>query len=269
MLENIKMSLKQKLDKLYNTYNRKKYVHPDPVEFLHDYKDIREREIVGLIAASLAYGRVKQILQSISYVLGIMGPSPAEFLASVTPAALRKDFSNFRHRFADGDHFAALLLGTKQTLLTFGSLYDCFLSGIHSRDTTTLSALTFFVRNLTNTGNRSAGHLIPLPERGSACKRLQLFLRWMVRKDAVDPGGWAAVSASRLVVPLDVHMHKVGLGLGFTSRKLADMQAALEITAGFREMVPEDPVRYDFALTRLGIRREADMETFLNNARIH
>ena len=259
------MPIKQKLDKLYQTYNRKRYLHPDPLEFLHQYNDMREREIVGLIAASLAYGRVKQILHSVSIVLKIMGPSPVHYIKAADRGRLFKDFSRFRHRFAGGDQLAALLMGIKHLIISYGSLYDCFLTGLKKADTTTLSALTFFVRNLTNTGNRSPGHLVPLPERGSACKRLNLFVRWMVRKDAVDPGGWQAVPASKLIVPLDVHMHRVGLGLGLTSRTHADMRTALEITAAFKKIRPKDPVRYDFALTRLGIRREADLDAFLKD----
>ncbi len=95
--------------------------------------------------------------------------------------------------------------------------------------------------------------LLPSPGKGSACKRLNLFLRWMVRSDDVDPGGWSGVDAGKLIVPLDTHMHRMGLEVGLTRRKQADMQAALEVTRAFRTIAPEDPVRYDFALTRLGI----------------
>jgi len=101
--------------------------------------------------------------------------------------------------------------------------------------------------------------LLPCPEKGSACKRYHLYLRWMVRKDAVDPGGWDGISASKLIVPLDVHMHRICMGLGLTSRAQADLKTALEVTQRFRAIVPEDPVRYDFALTRTGIRNDLDL----------
>lgn len=257
------MVLKRKLDRLYQTYNRKRYLHPDPLEFLHQYENTADREIVGLIAACLAYGRVKQILKSVSSVLEIMGPSPAGYIYTVPPRRIKKDFSEFRHRFASGAHMVSLMLGIKQMAATYGSLHACFLAGQKQRDDNILPALTSFVRILTGTGIRAAGHLIPLPERGSACKRLNLFLRWMVRRDAVDPGGWDSVPASKLIIPLDVHMHRVGLGLGFTDRRQADMKTALEITAGFTKIAPEDPVRYDFALTRLGIRSDENLENFL------
>ncbi|MBW2226086.1 MAG: DUF2400 family protein, partial [Deltaproteobacteria bacterium] len=113
-------------------------------------------------------------------------------------------------------------------------------------------------------GKNKPGHLVALPEKGSACKRMNLFLRWMVRKDRVDPGGWADVPLSKLIVPLDTHMHKISLQLGFTSKKQANMHAALEITDGFKNFVPDDPVKYDFSLTRFGIREGMDMNSLLS-----
>ncbi|MFC1474950.1 TIGR02757 family protein, partial [bacterium] len=109
-----------------------------------------------------------------------------------------------------------------------------------------------FVDEIMRGGNRSC-YLTPAPRRGSACKRMNLFLRWMVRRDDVDPGPWTDVPASKLVVPLDTHMHRISSGMGLTSRKQADLKTAIEITDAFRAISPEDPVRYDFALTRLGI----------------
>jgi uncharacterized protein (TIGR02757 family) len=263
------MDIKRKLDRLYTVYNRKQYLHPDPIEFLHRFDHTADREIVGLISACLAYGRVKQILRSVSSVLAIMGPSPASYVGCVAYPRLEKDFSGFRHRFAGRDQMISLVLGIQQVIAAYGSLHACFLAGQKNEDENLLPALTLFARRLTDTGRRSAGHLIPLPERGSACKRLNLYLRWMVRKDDVDPGGWIGVSAAQLIIPLDVHMHRVGLGLGFTNRKQADMKTALDITAGFGRIVPEDPVRYDFALTRLGIRSDENLEHFLNDCTPH
>ena len=121
-------------------------------------------------------------------------------------------------------------------------------------DKNIIPALNQFCRKLTSYGNPA--HLIPLPGRGSACKRINLFMRWMVRRDAVDPGGWEGISPPMLTIPLDVHMHRTGRILQLTSRKQANMRTALEITDGFSKWVPEDPVRYDFSLTRLGIRKD-------------
>lgn len=258
--------LKKKLDALYNGYNKPDYVHPDPLEFLYDYEKIEDREIVGLIASSLAYGRVVQILKSVSLVLNKMGRSPLGYVKKASPKSLKKDFSVFTHRFASVEHMTALFLGMKQVIKDHGSLYEGFLSGFKSDEDTILHAITTFARNLTQVKGHSAGHLIPLPERGSACKRLNLFLRWMVRKDDVDPGGWDNIPTSKLIIPLDVHMHRAGLQLGFTDRKQGNMRTALEITEGFKKIAPEDPVRYDFALTRLGIRGDENLENALQHS---
>ena len=252
-------NIKNKLENLYRRYNREPYVHPDPVEFLHRYSDIKDREIAGLIASSLAYGRVKQILKSVSYVLSRMTPSPYLFLKDSTHASMCKTFKNFTHRFARGDHLAMLLQGAKNVLDQYGSLNDCFLRAISDDDRTVISALNFFSMALT-AENCTPGHLIALPQRGSACKRMNLFLRWMIRKDDVDPGGWQGIALSKLIIPLDTHMHKVGLKLGFTKRRQANMRTALEITSGFRQISPDDPVKYDFALTRFGIRSDMHLD---------
>lgn len=255
---------KKKLDKLYDKYNRRNYVHPDPLEFLYAYKDLNDREIAGLIASSLAYGRVAQILKSVSYVLNIMGPSPSLFMKKASLRTLHKAFAGFSHRFATCEKLSNMLMGAKQVIEEYGSLYNCFLDGMKKDDETVLAALTIFAQNITANGKYSPGHLIPLPERGSACKRLNLFLRWMVRKDDVDPGGWDKIAISKLIIPLDIHMHRIGIRINLTGRKQSDMRTALEITDGFKKMVPEDPVRYDFALTRLGIRDDTDFDDFLS-----
>ncbi|MFO7554479.1 MAG: TIGR02757 family protein [Desulfobacterales bacterium] len=252
-------NIKRRLDNLYLRYNQHKYIHPDPIEFLYLYSDIRDREIAGLIASSLAYGRVKQILKSVSYVLNIMAPSPYLFLKNSTHASLQNAFKSFTHRFANGDHLAGLLQNVKNVVAQYGSLNECFIRGVSTDDTTLIPALNCFATALTN-GNSNPGHLIALPEKGSACKRMNLFLRWMVRKDDIDPGGWNGVPMSKLIIPLDTHMHKISLKWDLTSRQQANMRTALEITSGFRQIVPDDPVKYDFVLTRFGIRDDMHID---------
>jgi uncharacterized protein (TIGR02757 family) len=121
-----------------------------------------------------------------------------------------------------------------------------------------LPALKALAAELRRGGAAGCGHLLPDPGKGSACKRLHLFLRWMVRRDAVDPGGWEPSLAGKLLVPLDVHMHRICLALGATRRKSADLRAAVEATRAFRRIRPDDPARYDFALARLGMDGERD-----------
>ncbi len=244
------------LEALYLKYNRRKYVHPDPLECIYAYENVADREIAAFIAAALAYGNVKQILKSVNAALGIMGPSPRSYLMDAGRDEIFSDFSGFVHRFAKGPHMAAVLVGLKGVVSEHGSLQDAFVSGVSDGEATYVHALAGFAEKIRTHSPWDPGHLLPYPEKKSACKRLWLFLRWMVRCDEVDPGGWDKMSASKLVVPLDVHMYRACCGLRFTSRRQADMKTALEITAGFAEMEPEDPVRYDFILTRPGIRGE-------------
>ncbi len=258
--------LKCELDKLYQQYNRRRYVHPDPLEFLYSYKALRDREIAGLIASALAYGRVAQILESVAQVLGPMGASPYLFLLNADHDFINREFRDFKHRFATGSHLAALLFGIKNTIDRFGSLYHCFLSGFSEKEDTIVRAMGLFSHQLVD-HQKSPGHLVALPEKGSACKRMNLFLRWMVRKDGVDPGGWEKIPPSKLLLPIDTHMHKIGLALKFTNRKQANMATALEITRAFKHIVPDDPVKYDFALTRFGIRDDMDMDCLIEKTR--
>ena len=254
---------KAALDRLYHRYNRRRFVHPDPLEFLYQYEDPRDREVVGLLASALAYGRVEQILKSVGGVLEPMGPSPARYVRDSNAGGLRRDFGHFRHRFQTCRELSALLLGIKAVLKRHGSLEACFAAGLERGAQTAADALAALVGELHRPVSGRAGHLLPHPAKGSACKRLNLFLRWMIRCDDVDVGVWSAMPAAMLLVPLDTHMHRIGLELALTRRKAADVRTAVEMTAAFRAIRPDDPVRYDFALTRLGIRNDGDIGAFL------
>jgi uncharacterized protein (TIGR02757 family) len=257
------MISKAELNGLYRRYNRRQYVHPDPLEFLYRYPDVGDREIAGLIASSLAYGRVAQILKSVEAVLQHMGSSPAAFLRSSSAAHLERTFSGFKHRFTTDMELVSLLSGIKCVIAEYGSLNDCFTAGYKGTDISIVPALVKFTGKLKCSGK----YLIPVPESGSACKRLNLFLRWMVREDAVDPGGWKGVPKDKLIVPLDTHMAKIGQTLGLTGRRTADMRMAKEITDYFGRLSPDDPVKYDFALTRFGIRSDMKMSDLLDRER--
>jgi uncharacterized protein (TIGR02757 family) len=251
------------LNDLYERYNWRRYVHSDPLVFLYDYDDIRDQEIVGLIASSLAYGNVKQISKSVDGVLSLMGASPAHFLEMSTPRAIERRFSSFKHRWTTGWDLASMLKGAKQVMEKYGSLESCFTYGLETSDVDTVGALTHFVSELKGADGDSHDSLLPSPCRNSACKRLHLFLRWMVRSDRVDPGGWTEVPASKLLVPLDRHMYRFAMDTGLTERKQPNLHTAREVTEAFREISPEDPVKYDFALTRLGILRIDDQKKLM------
>jgi uncharacterized protein (TIGR02757 family) len=251
-MENCLATSRNHFDDFYKRYNRREFVHPDPLEFLYRYENIADREIAGLVASSLAYGKVKQILVNVEKVLAALGDNPSQFLRErASLRSLESKLSGFKHRFTTGGEVFLLLRGAFNAIKEYGSLNECFLQGLDKNDETVFPSLIRFVENLSREGRPAS--LLPLPEKGSSCKRLNLYLRWMVRTDAVDPGGWEDVSPSKLVIPLDTHMHRVCRGLYLTQRKQADMRTALEITARFREINPLDPVKYDFSLTRPGI----------------
>ena len=248
------MLTRAKLDRLYIRYNKREHVNPDPLQFLYGYTDIKDREIVGMVASSLAYGRVAQIIKNVSSVFYKMGPSPYTFLLEATNLELVEAFKGFKHRFTDENQLVFFLGCLRDALVRFGSLNECFLSGYRKEDEDVLLPLKNFIRLLTCRPSGFCSSLFPDAGGRSAFKRFNLFLRWMVRKDDVDPGGWKGIRASQLIIPLDTHMHKISLELGLTERSQADILTALEVTRSFKRFCPKDPVKYDFSLTRLGIK---------------
>lgn len=248
------------MERLYGKYNRTEFLSPDPVEVVRRYDKTADREVAGLIASCLAYGRASLIVASVERVLSPMGSSPARFLREAGSARLSELFRDFRHRFTDGQDMIFLLEGIGAVLRRWGSLENCFAEGLLSEaDEDAVPALISFVNCLKAPGGDGKNSLLPSPGSGSACKRLHLFLKWMVRSDEIDPGGWVALSPSRLLIPLDTHMGRISRSLALTSRRQDDLRTAREVTRAFRLIVPEDPARYDFVLTRFGIR--ADLET--------
>ena len=251
------MELRLKLEELYRRYNRPEYISPDPLEFVVAQGGTGDCEVVGLIAASLAFGSVVQINRSVARVLEVLA-EPRRCVLEMRRGELSRAFHGFRHRYVDGGNLVDLLSGIRGVLERYGTLDACFREGLREDDETVLPALDGFVGRVREGYGGRKNYLLASPCDGSACKRMHLYLRWMVRRDSVDPGPWRGVAASKLVVPLDTHMHRVALRLGLTRRKQANGATALEITGAFREIVPEDPVKYDFALTRPGIRKEND-----------
>lgn len=248
--------LRERLDALYRHYNDRRWVHPDPLETVLPFEDPADQEIAGLVASALAFGGVKQILRSIGAVFDAMGP-PRAFIDGATAKGMASRFAGFRHRYVTDAELIALLLGVKRVRERHGSLEACYMQGAVAGD-----PLTGFVRALASTDG-AANYLLPDPEKGSACKRLHLYLRWMVRRDAVDPGPWRSASPSLLIVPIDTHMHRIARCLGWTQRAQADGTTAREVTNACRTLCPEDPVRFDFSLTRIGIRGDFTVDDFL------
>jgi uncharacterized protein (TIGR02757 family) len=252
------------LERLYDRFNHTRYVSPDPLELVLRYDSVADREIAALIASSLAYGRVAQIVNSALIVLDKMA-YPSRFLKRCSAESLRSLFEGFKHRFTTGMDLSSMLVGIKNVVSDYGSLYLCFKAGINPRDPDISSALCHFASRLREASHGGCATLIPQPENGSACKRLNLFLKWMVRRDRIDPGGWDGIDKSKLILPLDTHIHRIGRLFGMTERKQADMKTAREITEGFRQIAPEDPTKYDFALTRLGMKYGAGIADYFGD----
>jgi uncharacterized protein (TIGR02757 family) len=211
---------------------------------------------------------VRSVLDACEAVLERLGctpgpetaPRPAAVLRGASLGELRRRFEGFVYRFFGRDEMAHFLFAAGEALRRHGGLEDAFLSHLGAGDETVLPALSGLSRELSGYAGGIHGLLLAQVERGSAAKRWHLFLRWLVRADEVDPGGWSRVPASRLVVPMDTHMHRICTALGIISRRSADGKAALEATAFFRGLEPADPARFDFSLTRMGIHPDAGRE---------
>ncbi len=237
----------------------------DPLQFPRRFNNAVDREVVGFLAASLAYGRVGIILRNLEDLLGRMGDRPGEFVTNFNPGRDRKYLAGFKHRFNSGDDLACLFWMLRQMFETEGSLERYFSSGDEGGQTVAdaLDAFTARAKILDVSPiyaggvlPRDAGvrYFFPSPKAGSACKRLCMFLRWMVRPDdGVDLGQWKSVSAARLVLPLDTHTARISRLLGLSDRKTPDWKMAVEITGQLRRLDPEDPIRFDFALAHMGI----------------
>ncbi|HMC34947.1 MAG TPA: TIGR02757 family protein, partial [Myxococcales bacterium] len=231
----------------------------DPVELPHRYQDPRDIEVASLLCAALAYGRVDLFKPRLRALLDALGPSPGAVAMTARPAELVDRAKGFSYRMTDARDVACLLHGAGAILRAHGSLGSCF-TAHYRRLRSVRAALGAFVDELCApdftpiTGQRGPTrrlkHLLPHPDRGSACKRLNLFLRWMVRgPDGVDFGLWREVPADALVVPLDTHVHRIGRFIGLTRRKDLSWKTAEDVTRRLRLLDAEDPVRYDFALS--------------------
>jgi len=244
--------IRQGLDENFKRYHHPKWIGTDPIKFVHAFSEPRDQEIVGLIAASLAYGNVTTINASVQRVLHPMNQAPYSFLMDTQDPALFKIYKGFRHRWTGERAIIALIAGMRRVIKEHGSLGEAFI--LHDDgDPDITKPLARWVRLLKSGHERQSKDLLSDPERNSACKRLHLYLRWMVRKDGIDLGCWRGVTPNRLLIPLDTHVYRFARACRFTDRKGADRKTTEEITGVFRVIAPDDPVKYDFSLTRPGI----------------
>jgi uncharacterized protein (TIGR02757 family) len=264
-------ALRPALDRLYADYNRVDSAS-DPVHLVRPFSDPADREIAGFCAAALAFGRVASVLNSIERLFQIMGPRPARFVRGFDPGAPHPELRAMVHRWTRGVDIAALLWILRQMLERAGSIEGFFLEGYSASasdvgdalDSFSTRALALDIRRAYGrSGRRSPGeggpkrpgvcYFFPRPSAGSACKRMNLFLRWMVRRDEVDLGVWSRVPPSKLIVPLDTHVIRLGRCLRLTRYTSPGWKMAADITASLRQLDPEDPVRFDFSLCHVGM----------------
>jgi uncharacterized protein (TIGR02757 family) len=253
--------LKPILENRFKTYHRSEYLRTDPLICLQGYSNPADVEIAGLIAAMLAYGRVETIISNVDDLLRRIGPTPADFIRNATFTEISAHLHGFKHRFNDGRDLTALLHAAGGILRRFGSLESFFIRGFKSNDPTIEPALDRFTVSLKKSARRYApdrasqiGFLLSSPASGSACKRMNMYLRWMIRpRDGIDLGVWSAIPPSKLIMPLDTHVARIARSLGLTRRRNADWTMAVEITAVLRRIAPFDPVRFDFSLCRSGM----------------
>ena len=269
--------LKTQLEQLLETAPTQDWIHTDPVRFPRGVASTADREIVAIFAALIAYGRVTAIGNAITDITTRMGSTPSLTCAADSEADARRRFRGFVYRVTRGEDLARLWLGLGALLRCHGNLLDA-LKAFDQPDAPDfrpmLGGLREFV--MTHTQNfedrRGFRHFMPDPFGGSAIKRYNMLLRWMVRgPDNIDIGDWAELGTHRLMLPLDTHTHRIGQRLGLTKRTQADWRTAEDITQTLRVLAPDDPTKYDFALAHLGISgaiEEVQWKRFVSAARI-
>jgi uncharacterized protein (TIGR02757 family) len=274
--------LKPVLDQLYAGFN-----HPDsatdPIQIVRRFRRSDDREIVGFIAAALAFGRVSSVLQSIERVLAVIGPAPAAYVRGFDPRRDAAAFAGIVHRWTREADIVAMLWLLRQMIDRAGSVEGFFLEGYDPAAADIAGALdSFSTRAMALDLKAAYGrvpkrpgvcYFFPRPSAGSGCKRLNLFLRWMVRRDALDLGVWTRVAPAKLIVPLDTHVIRVGRCLRLTTYTSPGWPMARDITASLRMLDPGDPVKYDFSVCHLGMmnacgfgRAQADSQCPLKGA---
>jgi uncharacterized protein (TIGR02757 family) len=250
------------LNRLYADFNLR-HSAEDPVWRVHRFERADDREVVAFLAAAVAFGRVQSVINTIEALLAVMGPSPAAFVRDFDPARDRDAFKPLVHRWTNHADFAALVWVLHQLMARSGSIENFFVEGLapdavdvgealqsFSTRALALDLLAVYGRKRPKPG---VAYFFSKPSSGGACKRLNLFLRWMVREDRIDLGVWKKVKPGQLIVPLDTHIIRVGRCLRLTARRSPGWPMAADITASLRAIEPLDPVRFDFSMCHIGM----------------
>lgn len=252
--------LKTQLNAAVRRFNAPAFIADDPIQVPHRFARLQDREIMGFWTATLAWGQRKTIITNALRLAELMDNAPHDFILNHSETDRRR-FLEFKHRTFQATDTLYFLEFFQNFYRRNQSLEDAFARHLQPADTTVERALTGFHRDFFDhpfAPERTRKH-VATPERGSTCKRINMFLRWMVRRDeaGVDFGIWQKIRPAQLLVPLDVHVERVARRLGLLERPKADWQAVLELTARLREFDPNDPVKYDFALFGMGVLEKA------------
>ena len=251
-------ALREPLERLYREFDYGARLTRDAIEFPLRYAAPDDREVVALLTACLAYGRVDLFGRALEGALAVMGAAPARFVREFDARRQAGAFEGFVYRFNRPRDLVAFCAATRDLLARYGSLEKCFVAGDPDPAGPIGPALERFARAFLEADvrdvfprrrlSRGYRHLFPLPSAGGPCKRLHLFLRWMVRREAPDFGQWTSLSPARLLMPVDTHVENMSRAIGLTRRRSRTWKMAEEITARLARVDPADPVKYDFAL---------------------
>lgn len=242
------------LETLHDKYNREEFIEADPISIPHSFTDNRDREIAGFFAATIAWGNRKAIVRSARRMMECMDFAPYDFIVNATDADI-EPLRSYVYRTFNGDDFVDFVHAVQSIVRRYGTIGELFESSFeHYGD---MAAVLSEVRReffSVEHNYRCEKHFSSI-DKGAACKRLNMYLRWFVRRDnrGVDFGSWTKIPMSALYLPLDVHSGNVSRELGLLSRRQNDWKATVEVTETLRKFSADDPVRYDFALFGAGV----------------
>ncbi len=256
-----KEKIKNKLNYHYKAFDRNA-IAPDPLEFPHLFSNKYDIEIAAFIASVFAYGNVIQIMKTLDKISSVIDENPHEFVLNYNHQKDYSLFNGIKHRFYTSEDISALFAGLNTIYNTYGSLNYLFLLYYFEKAENIKGALSFFSNNLTDIVIKASEHdsrgvrfMFPDPLKGSACKRQNLFLRWMVRNDELDFGLWKEISTDKLIIPVDTHIAQISKKLKLTKRENVSWKMAEEITNNLKKFDANDPIKYDFALCHIGMRK--------------
>ena len=248
------LQTKQYLDKLVETYETADFIKDDPIQFPHRYKDKKDIEIAGFLASIFAYGKREVFIKKLDILLKKMSQKPYEFIINFDENSDILD--DFDYRFSVGTDIKQIVLILRALYNSGNSLESLFKYGwkqTGSVEGMLKTSVDYFYARVSLPVTKGFYHLLPDPAKKSACKRLNMFLRWMVRDGKVDLGIWNFIPKSELLIPMDVHVAKVSRALSLLNKKQNNMSAVLELTEKLREFDSLDPVKYDFAMFGYGV----------------